>query len=246
MTAERDAVQVEHADGVCRLTLNRPERGNALGPEMVAALDAGLTEALAHRARLLVFQGAGRNFCTGFDLSGLEAMTDAVLLERFVRVELLLQRIYAAGLTTLAVAHGRTYGAGADLFAACDLRLAVEGARFSFPGSGFGLVLGTQRLAGRIGDSQARMLLLAGGEVGATEAASLCLASAVVDEAAVDAAVSAAARAASRLDPVTVALLHGATRTGDGDAALAALVRSASRPGLRDRVMAYRESTRRG
>ncbi len=82
------AVRVEHVDGACRLILDRPERGNAMGPDMVAAINADLTEALAHQAWLLVLQGAGRNFCTGFDLSGLDVMTDSVLLERFIRVEL--------------------------------------------------------------------------------------------------------------------------------------------------------------
>ena len=241
-------VQVEPLGEVFRLTLNRPGRGNALGPELVAGLEAGLSAALAGGARLLVLQGAGRHFCTGFDLSGLETMSDAILLERFIRVELLLQRIHAAPLTTLAVAHGRSYGAGADLFAACDRRLALPATRFAFPGSAFGLVLGTQRLAMRIGESAARSLLLDGHDIGAAEALRLELATGLVEEDAVGAAIDAAAGAARRLDPLTVQMLHAATRGASeaGDAALAALVRSASRPGLRERILAYRESTRRG
>ena len=245
MSQSDDAVRLVLDQGVCRLTLDRPERGNALGPEMVAAIDAGLAAALAGGARLLVLQGAGRNFCTGFDLSGLEAMSDAILLERFVQVELLLQRIHGAELTTLAVATGRTYGAGADLFAACDRRIATPSSRFAFPGSAFGLVLGTQRLAQRIGESAARAVLLDGSDLDATEAARLGLATANVADDAVEEAIAAASRAASRLDQATVRMLHRATRAGDGDAALAALVRSASRPGLRDRILAYRHAVRR-
>ncbi len=244
--ADPSPIIVEHSGGLCRLVLNRPDRGNALGPDMVTALDAGLSKAEQGGARLVVLQGAGRNFCTGFDLSGLEKMTDAILLERFVRVQLLLQRIHSAPMTTLAVATGRTYGAGAELFAACDRRLAVKTARFVFPGSAFGLVLGTQRLAALIGESAARTLLLDGREIAADEAVRLGLATASVAENQVEAAVAPALVAASRLDPVTVGILHRATRVEDGDAVLATLVRSASRPGLRDRIAAYRANTRRG
>lgn len=241
---EEAPVLVRHEGLLCRLILNHPARGNALGPKMVSALDAELTRAVEGGARLVVLQGAGRNLCTGFDLSGLEQMTDATLLERFIRVELLLQRIHGAAIVTMAVATGRTYGAGADLFAACDRRIAVKGARFAFPGSAFGLMLGIERLAARIGQSAARALLLDGGDIGAEEAVTLGLATALVPAHDVGALVPHALAAASRLDPATVATLHAATRPGTGDAELATLVRSASRPGLRERIMAYREATR--
>lgn len=241
-------VIVEHDGALTRLVLNRPDRGNALGPEMVAALDAGLSEAVRAGCRLLVLHGAGRHFCTGFDLAGLEDLTDAALLERFVHVELLLQRIAAAPLTTLAVAAGRTTGAGADLFVACDRRLTLPSARFAFPGSAFGLVLGTARLARRVGADAARTLLLDGAELDAAAAAAAGLATAVAEEAGLDTAVAAALRSATRLDPDTVAALHRATagpQQAEDDAALAALVRSAARPGLRDRILRYRDGLRR-
>ncbi len=245
-TDDPPAILVRHEGPLCRLTLNRPGRGNALGPEMVAALDAALTEAMQAGARLLVLLGAGRHFCTGFDLSGLEDLSDADLLQRFVRVELLLQRIHVSPMTTMAVAAGRTTGAGADLFAACDRRLALSSARFAFPGSAFGLVLGTARLAARIGEDAARILLLDGTEIGAAAATSIRLATAPVEDAALEDAVAAALRAATRLDGETVGLLHRATRPGDGAAADdAALVRSAAHPGLRDRILRYRDRLHR-
>ena len=71
---------------------------------------------------------------------------------------------------TIAIAHGRTLGAGADLFVACDRRIALTGSSFSFPGPGFGLVLGTARLAQRIGRDAARALLVAGRSIDADEA----------------------------------------------------------------------------
>src|SRR3954465_10141982 len=107
------------------LSLNRPDRGNALGPELVEALAEAFDRAVAHGARLIVLRGEGRHFCTGFDLTDLESLSDGDLLLRVVRIEALLQCIHAAPVTTLAVATGRTFGAGADLFAACDRRIAT-------------------------------------------------------------------------------------------------------------------------
>jgi enoyl-CoA hydratase len=238
-------VQVQQEGPLCRLTLNRPDRGNALGPAMVDALDAALTQAMQAGTRLLVLQGAGRNFCTGFDLAGLEQLTDAILLDRFIRVELILQRFHTAPFTTMAIARGRAYGAGADLFAACDRRIAEHAAVFAFPGSAFGLVLGTERLATRIGETAARTILLDGHEIPATKALALGLASTAVEASEIEPLISAATTAATRLEPVTVAELHTATRSGNGDAALAALVRSAARPGLHARITAYREASKR-
>lgn len=230
---------------VATLRLERPERGNALGPDMVAALDDGFSGAVAGGARLVVLRGAGRHFCTGFDLSDLDEASEGDLLLRLVRIEDLLQRVHGAGVMTLAVATGRTWGAGADLFAACDRRLACADATFAFPGSGFGLVLGTARLAGRIGHAAARRLLLDGAPIDAASAVGLGLADDLVDETTIDAAIAAAAAAAARLDAETVVALHRATRRdAQDDADLAALVRSAARPGLKQRISDYRARAR--
>ncbi len=230
---------------IATLRLERPERGNALAPDMVAALDEGFADAVAGGARLVVLRGAGKHFCTGFDLSDLEGLSEGDLLLRFVRIEELLQRVHRAGVMTLAVATGRTWGAGADLFAACDRRLATDDATFAFPGSGFGLVLGTARLAGRIGNAAARRLLLDGVPVDAAAAVALGLADQVVDAGGIDTAIAQSAAAAARLDPETVASLHRATRRdAQDDADLAALVRSAARLGLKQRIIDYRARTR--
>ncbi|SHJ40126.1 Enoyl-CoA hydratase/carnithine racemase [Roseomonas rosea] len=233
-------VALERDGDAAVLWLDRAERGNALGPELVEALDAAIDAALAGGARLVVLRGRGRNFCTGFDLADLETATEGDLALRMIRVELLLQRISMLPVTTMAIAGGRVLGAGADLFAACDHRVALLGASFAFPGPAFGLVLGTGRLAGLVGDTAARRLLLAGAPVGADAALSLGLASAVLEEGQVPDALLAAARSAARLDAATVAALHGRTRRADDDADLAALARSVARPGLKRRIQDYR------
>ncbi|MDN3568194.1 enoyl-CoA hydratase/isomerase family protein [Paeniroseomonas aquatica] len=233
-------ILTSRTDGVATLGLNRPDRGNALGPELVEQLTKAFDEALATGARLIVLRGEGRHFCTGFDLTDLESLTDGDLLLRVVRIEALLQRIHAAPVTTMAIASGRTFGAGADLFAACDHRIALAGASFAFPGPAFGLVLGTNRLASLVGRDRARATLLAGAEVPAAAALAAGLATATMAAEDTPAAIAVAAEAAARLDPATVAALHQRTSRAEDDADLAALVRSAARPGLKQRILDYR------
>lgn len=234
MSVQASALQ----DGVV-LTLARPEIGNALGAELVEALEQAVDTAIRGDARLLVFRGEGKHFCTGFDLSGIDAQSDGDLLLRMVRVELLLQAVDRAPVPTVAVARGRTFGAGADLFIACDRRYCLPDARFAFPGPGFGLILGNRRLAARVGRDAARDLLQSGRVIDADEAAALGLATAVIDEGEVAERIAAESRAASHLSPETMAALRAETAAHCSQADLAALVLSASRPGLKARLVAY-------
>src|SRR5579863_7358034 len=150
----------ERAGEVVILTLNRPERGNALDAATVEALMAVIERAPAEDAGLIVIGGEGRQFCTGFDLTGLDRVSDGDLLLRFVRIERLLQRIYESPVPVMALAKGRVIGAGADLFCAATHRIAAPEATFRMPGWRFGLALGTRRFADRVGHDVARLLLL--------------------------------------------------------------------------------------
>lgn len=241
--AMTDRVLVEWEGAAATLRLNRAARGNALGPDLTEALDAALDASLAAGARLVILRGEGRHFCTGFDLSDLDTASEGDLALRVLRIELLLQKLHALPVTTLAVAQGRVMGAGADLFAVCDHRIALEGSSFAFPGPAFGLVLGTGRLAGLVGEGVARRLLLAGDAIPAGEAARIGLATRHLAEDALPAAIAAARAAALRLDAPTVAALHGRTRRADDAADLAALARSVARPGLRQRILDHRART---
>ena len=223
----------EHQAGVTTLTLQRPERGNALGPELVEGLIHAAEAAMADPAvHTLVLRGAGRHFCTGLDLTDLATLSDGDLLLRLVRIETLLALLWHAPIRTVALAHGRTWGAGADLFAVCEQRLVNPDTTLRFPGAQFGIVLGTRRLAERIGVDAARALVLEGGELDAPQALALGLATQLGD--------MAAELAAPRPDAATARAIRSATRDDCRDADLAALVRSAARPGLQLRITAYR------
>src|SRR5579859_8110377 len=106
-----DSVLQERAGEVVILTLKRPERGNALDPSTVEALLAAIERAPSDDAGLIVIGGEGRHFCTGFDLTGVDRASDGDLLLRFVRIELLLQRIYQSPVPVMALAKGRVIGA---------------------------------------------------------------------------------------------------------------------------------------
>lgn len=240
--ADGEAVVLERRGEAAILTLNRPKTGNSLSADLVEALDRALDAALAEGARLVVFKGAGRHLCTGFGLAGIEDQSDGDLLLRFVRIEKLLQKIAALPVLTLCIGTGRTMGAGADLFAACDLRVAAAEAHFSFPGVGFGIILGNRRLAALVGASAARDILLSGRALSAAEALAAGLATSVIGSAAEEAAALASAGAmCERLTSETIAALRAATARPDDDADLAALVTAAAQPGLRTRILAHRE-----
>ena len=225
---------IDHQAGVTLLRLQRPERGNALGPMLVEGLISAASEAFANAAvHTLVLQGEGRHFCTGFDLSDLATLSDADLLLRLVRIETLLAMLWHAPIRTVAQAKGRTWGAGADLLVACEQRLVGSDTTLRFPGAQFGLVLGTRRLAERIGADAARALVLEGGELDATQALALGLASRITDTLAL---------APLRTSGDTGRAVRAASRSDLRDADLAALVRSAAVPGLQQRITQYRAS----
>jgi enoyl-CoA hydratase len=231
------AAVLHHArdGGVLTLTLARPDRGNALGPELVEALLLAVRSAPAETSlHTLVFRGEGRHFCTGLDLSDLAQSTDADWLWRLVRIETLLDAVWRSPLRTVALAQGRAWGAGADLFAACECRVAAPDTSLRFPGAQFGIVLGTRRLAERVGPARARRLVVDGGSLDAEAARAAGLAT--------DLGTSCDTPA-PQVDATTAHALRAATRADAPDEDLAALVRSASEPGLQQRIQAYRDRT---
>ena len=258
-------LRIATENGYAWIELNRPERGNALSARLVEALLESVNEQIAERSvHTIVLCAAGPHFCTGFDLDGLDRSSDGELLQRFVRIETLLDTIWRAPIRTIAIAHGRAIGAGADLFVACDERLLVPGATLRFPGAGFGLVLGTRRLAERVGRSRALRWVSTNSVITASEAVEARLADTLTAVLPADAASGTEALALMRwreacvppppaIDRATIAALKAGSAPGaDGgeasraDSDLAALVRSAAKPGLRERLVAYRDrNTRR-
>ncbi|MDP9877594.1 enoyl-CoA hydratase/carnithine racemase [Variovorax boronicumulans] len=247
-------LRIGHREDVMHVVLQRADKGNALSGALVEELAQAVEAARQAQVRLFVLSGEGRHFCTGFDLSALDEETDDSLLARFTRVELLLQALHAAPFTTLAIAHGRTTGAGADIFCACAERWTVGDTTFAFPGAAFGLVLGTARLADAVGATRTREWIESGMQFGDDIAFEAGLATRRLAPEALDEALAQLAARSRRLDAPTQRGIHeaidAAGRRPRGDAGdaqdLMRLVRSAARAGLRDRIAAYRAAQKRG
>ena len=238
-TSEESILQIERQKGIMTLTLNRPESANALSPELTETLIETLTS--AKDVQLAVIRGAGRHFCAGFDLSDLEALSDGDLLWRFLRIEILLQTVHHSPFAVVALAQGQAVGAGADLFAACWRRVAAPGLKLRMPGWNFELALGTRRLTHLIGTDAARDLLIDTRTLSAEE----CLASGLATDLAAaeqwPALLEDLQQRAGSLSPRALANMLQLTAGDTRDADIAAVVRSAARPGLKDRILAYRE-----
>ena len=236
-------LRVERDGGLRSFVLARPDKRNALSAELVEALIVAVDDAHRDDAETLVFRGEGRNFSAGFDFADVDAASEGDLLLRFVRIETLLQKVAASPCLTIALAHGRIFGAGVDLVAACRFRIATPDANFRMPGLRFGLVLGTRRFADLVGVARAGAILREARSFDAAEAHAIGFVDALEDEAAWSGAVAAARTAASTLLPADRAALHATLRDDHDDADLAALVRSAARPGLKQRIARYLDAS---
>jgi enoyl-CoA hydratase len=233
-------IRIEVVGGIAVLELARPQCGNALSAPVVDAILDELPGIFADEGlHTLFIRGAGRHLCTGFDLGGLDQQSDGDLLHRFVRIETLLAALWHAPLCTVALGSGRVVGAGADLFAACDLRIAQRPATFRFPGAGFGIVLGTRRLAARVGEDRARAWVTMNAEVGAEAALAAGLVTQILDG-----EIDLAQFREPAVDRATQQALHEASRLDLRDRDMAALVRSAAAPGLRNRILRYAAGAR--
>ncbi|QNP47360.1 enoyl-CoA hydratase/isomerase family protein [Diaphorobacter aerolatus] len=229
------------------LTLNRPDKRNALSAALVEALLAAVSEASAAQAPLLVLQGAGVNLSAGFDFTGYEAESEGDLLLRFVRIETLLQQIAYGPFATLALAHGNNFGAGVDLFAACRHRWCAPQSRFRMPGLKFGLALGTRRLASLVGESHAYSLLETTASFGDEHAQRIGFVQGTKSPDEWPALIAQVSASTLSLPPEGRRLLRELTRSShrDRDGDMAALVASASAPGLKERIRVYREESAR-
>jgi enoyl-CoA hydratase/carnithine racemase len=233
-------VNITRKGDVTRVCLSRPEKRNALDATAVEVMLQTVEAAASDGTRLLVFCGEGENFSAGFDMSDADVAGDGELLLRFVRMEQLLQSIFHAPFETLALAHGRNFGAGVDLVRACSRGYAALGTTFRMPGLKFGVVLGTRRLCHRIGADAARSLLL---ESATFDVETVCALRFIHGIAARDAwqgPVERTAAAARNLSEEADGALRNATTPETRNEDLADLVRSAARPGLSGRLREYR------
>ena len=192
-----------------RLTLNRPERRNALSlalmREVVAALEAA---AAMPEVRVVVIDGAGPVFSAGHDLGEMVGRDAAFYAELFDVCTVMMETIQRVPQPVIAQVHGVATAAGCQLVAACDLAVATDGARFATPGVKIGLFCSTPMvpISRAVGRKRAMEMLLTGAMVDAATAADWGLVNRAVPADQLDATVDGLVDAITSSSPMTVGI----------------------------------------
>ena len=166
---------VESRDGVAFVTINRPDKLNALNDATVAEIDAAFAAIAADPAtRGVVLTGAGEKaFVAGADIAELATQSPVDGKERSIRGQRVLDRIERLGKPVIAAVNGFALGGGCELAMACHVRIASENAKLGTPEVKLGLMCGyagTQRLPRLVGKGRALEMLLTGEPIDAAEA----------------------------------------------------------------------------
>jgi methylglutaconyl-CoA hydratase len=178
-------VRVEDDGGVRTLTLNRPEKRNALTPELQEELIAALEAAADAGARVVLIAGEGEAFCAGLDLGVLRetaAMTAEQHRIEAARVARMFRAVWECDVPTIAVVQGAAIAGGTGLATMCDFTLAAPEAKFGYTEVRIGFVpaLVSAYLVLQVGDKVARELLLTARIFDAEEARRLGLVTEIV------------------------------------------------------------------
>lgn len=189
MATTSDTVLVDVSDHIGTLTLNRPDKLNALSGEMMEVLTAIIERlAEAKEVRCVVVTGAGRGFCSGGDIASMasgEALPNENPAARLRRLEETSRLLHEMPKPTIAQVNGPAAGAGLSIALACDMRIAGESARFgtAFVRVGFsGDFGGTWMLQRLVGPAKARELYFTGDLIDAPEAERIGLVNRVVPD----------------------------------------------------------------
>jgi methylglutaconyl-CoA hydratase len=180
-----NTILVTDSDHIRTVTLNRPERRNAMTKEMQTELISMIEDTAATRCGALILTGAGDAFCSGLDLSELQAMCDKTAADYRTDVERLARlfvTLYELSVPTIAAVNGPAIAGGTGLATLCDFTLATPDARFGFTEVRIGFVpaLVSAFLSLQVGDKRCRDLLLTGRLFGATEALHLGLVNEII------------------------------------------------------------------
>ena len=147
--AEQPLLLREERDGICTLTLNRPQQMNLLTSEMLAALQNAFDDISSRReTRVVILAASGKGFCAGHDLKEIRALKELPKIEAlFGRCSRMMQSIVALPQPVIARVQGAAAAAGCQLVAQCDLAVASEAAKFTTPGVTWGFFCSTPGVA---------------------------------------------------------------------------------------------------
>jgi methylglutaconyl-CoA hydratase len=191
MKRSSQAVVVYAVEGtVALITLNRPEKRNALNDALISGLKESLREADANDAvRVVLITGAGADFCSGADLAALQKISESSVTENLEDARSLMELfalIRRVRVPVVAAVRGRALAGGCGLATACDLILAARSARFGYPEVRIGFVpaMVMAILRRNVSEKRAFELITRGAELSADEAERVGLINQVFDDAA--------------------------------------------------------------
>jgi len=168
-------IQLAYDSGIATITLNRPEKRNAISFELIGELMAALDEIEESAANVVLFTGAGKAFCAGLDLDELKSLlgkTHDENVKDSARTADLFRRLYDFPRPTIAAVNGAAIAGGTGLATMCDFTLAVPEAKFGYTEVRIGFVpaIVSSILVWQVGHKIARDLLLTGRLFDAAEA----------------------------------------------------------------------------
>lgn len=200
------------ADGIARITLNRPEKRNALNDAMITGLKDALRLAdHDERVRAVILAGAGADFCSGADLAALQKISNASVAENLEDARSLMELFMLIRLVrvpVIAAVKGRALAGGCGLATACDIVLASRSARFGYPEVKLGFIpaMVMAMLRRSVSEKRAFELVTLGAEFSAEEAAGFGLVNHVFDDEACEDEVERFARQFEKVSRSAVSL----------------------------------------
>ena len=176
MPEENDSVIYKVERATALITLNRPDKRNALNDEVIRGLKEALREAERNGdVRAIVITGAGADFCSGADLSALQKISESSVVENLEDAKSLMELFMLmrqVNVPVIAAVRGRALAGGCGLATACDIVLASRSARFGYPEVKIGFVpaMVMAILRRNVSEKRAFELITRGGEISADEA----------------------------------------------------------------------------
>jgi len=206
---EESTVLVDRDEGVCTLTLNRPERLNALNPDLLQTLATELIKLGNDRQlRVVVLTGSGeKSFIAGADIHSMSQLGPRAIAEYLQLGQRTMRLIESIHVPVIAAINGFAFGGGLELALACDILVCKEGALLGQPEVDLGIIPGfggTQRLIQRCGVGTARRLCMTGERLTAADARALGIVDVVVPDPEFKAHVEKLAKTVASKAPLAV------------------------------------------
>jgi methylglutaconyl-CoA hydratase len=170
-----ETIRVDTSNSIATISLNRPEKRNAISPAMIGEILQALDEVEKSPCRVLILTGTVNAFCAGMDLQSLKnfrSQSDEEIVADAKRIASLFRRLYAFPKPTIAAVNGPAIAGGCGLATLCDFTLAIPEAKFGYTEVRLGFIpaIVSSYVVRQVGEKQARDLLLSGRIFTAAEA----------------------------------------------------------------------------